>query len=329
MANGEEEEEEEEGDEDEYMLDLTSAQLHDLADVDLPPFLKELDLTANRLSLLDDRISHMSQLQKLSIQQNLFGDDAVNVLAQWPALFGMQELVLRDNKLSKIPPLKDFVNLKVLDISFNEVVSLEGMSIVTSRLQELYVQKNEVAKIEELEHLQNLRVLELGSNKIRVMEGLERLTALRELWLGRNRIRNVDLCGLTGLVRISIQSNRLTSMRAFEECVNLEELYLSHNSISQMEGLSPLHKLRVLDLASNKITEICDIENLTRLEDLWLNDNSIATLDGIEKLLEGCMGCLTTIYLERNPCELDPNYMRRLRAALPKLQQLDSHLVLH
>jgi protein phosphatase 1 regulatory subunit 7 len=107
-------------------------------------------------------------VQKLSIQQNLFGDDAVNVLAQWPALFGMQELVLRDNKLSKIPPLKDFVNLKVLDISFNEVLSLEGMSIVTSRLQELYVQKNEVAKIEELEHLQNLRVLELGSNKIRV-----------------------------------------------------------------------------------------------------------------------------------------------------------------
>lgn len=47
--------------------------------------------------------------------------------------------------------------------------------------------------------------------------------------------------------------------------MNLEELYLSHNSISQMEGLSSLHKLRVLDLASNKITEICDIENLTRL----------------------------------------------------------------
>jgi hypothetical protein len=60
------------------------------------------------------------------------------------------------------------VNLKVLDISFNEVLSLEGMSVVTSRLQELCVQKNEVAKIEELEHLQNLRVLELGSNKIRV-----------------------------------------------------------------------------------------------------------------------------------------------------------------
>jgi protein phosphatase 1 regulatory subunit 7 len=67
MANGDEEEEEEEGDEDEYMLDLTSAQLHDLAEVDLPPFLKELDLTANRLSLLDDRISHMSQLQKPSM----------------------------------------------------------------------------------------------------------------------------------------------------------------------------------------------------------------------------------------------------------------------
>ncbi len=33
---------------------------------------------------------HLYPVQKLSIQQNLFGDDAVNVLAQWPALFGMQ-----------------------------------------------------------------------------------------------------------------------------------------------------------------------------------------------------------------------------------------------
>jgi hypothetical protein len=113
----------------------------------------------------------------------------------------------------------------------------------------------------------------------------------------------------------------------------------------------------------------------SRLEDLWLNDNQIASLEGIETLLQGCMDCLTTIYLERNPCvcfhtlhlELyplclsslqrqrqkmtvkymplivfliifivvwilqasDPKYIFKLRSALPKLQQLDSHLLLH
>lgn len=113
----------------------------------------------------------------------------------------------------------------------------------------------------------------------------------------------------------------------------------------------------------------------SRLEDLWLNDNQIASLEGIGTLLQGCMDCLSTLYLERNPCvcshslhlELyplclstlwrqhkkmvvmymplivfliifravwvlqasDPKYIFKLRSALPKLQQLDSHLLLH
>lgn len=47
----------------EKILDLTSFQLHDLTDVDLPSFLEELDLTANRLSSIDPRISNLSHLQ--------------------------------------------------------------------------------------------------------------------------------------------------------------------------------------------------------------------------------------------------------------------------
>ncbi|GMP69366.1 hypothetical protein CsSME_00028661 [Camellia sinensis var. sinensis] len=53
------------------VLDLTSFQLHDLDSVELPPSLTELDLTANRLSTLDLRIAHLSNLRKLSLRQNL------------------------------------------------------------------------------------------------------------------------------------------------------------------------------------------------------------------------------------------------------------------
>jgi protein phosphatase 1 regulatory subunit 7 len=80
----------------------------------------------------------------------------------------MKELVLRDNKLLTIPPLSNFKNLTLVDVSFNKLTSLKGMSEVSSTLKELYVSNNEVGKIEEIEHLQSLRVLELGSNKIRV-----------------------------------------------------------------------------------------------------------------------------------------------------------------
>lgn len=54
---------------------------------------------------------------------------------------------------------------------------------------------------------------------IQVMENMENLTKLEELWLGRNRIKVVNLCGLNCIRKISLQSNRLTSMKGFEVCV--------------------------------------------------------------------------------------------------------------
>lgn len=48
------------------------------------------------------------------------------------------------------------------------------------------------------------------------MEGLENLVMLEELWLGRNKIREINLSGLFHLKKISVQSNRLTTMKGFE-----------------------------------------------------------------------------------------------------------------
>ncbi|KAA3486109.1 protein phosphatase 1 regulatory subunit pprA-like [Gossypium australe] len=291
-------------------LDLTSFQLHDLDSVELPSSLTELDLTANRLSKLDPRIANLINLRKLSFRQNLIDDAAIESISSWDSLSGLEELVLRDNKLMKVPDVSLFKKLLVFDVSFNEITSLHGMSKVSSTLKELYVSKNEVTKMEEIDHLHELQILELGSNRLRVMENLQNFSKLEELWLGRNRIKAINLCGLKYIKKISLQSNRLTSMIGLEECVALEELYLSHNGISKMEGLSTLVNLRVLDVSSNKLTSVNDIQNLTRLEDLWLNDNQIESLESVAEAVSGSREKLTTVYLENNPCKISklPSY---------------------
>ncbi|PON62239.1 LRR domain containing protein [Parasponia andersonii] len=308
------------------VLDLTSFQLHDLDSVELLPSLTELDVTANRLSTLDPRIANLSNLKKLSLRQNLLDDAAVEPISSWLALSPLEELVLRDNKLTKIPDVGIFKSLVVFDVSFNEITALHGLSKVSNTLKELYVSKNEVTKIEEIDHFHELQILELGSNRLRVMENLGTLKTLQELWLGRNRIKVVNLCGLKCIKKISLQSNRLTSMKGFEECVALEELYLSHNGISKMEGLSSLVNLRVLDVSSNKLTSVDDIGNLTQLEDLWLNDNQIESLEGIVEAVVGSRDKLTTIYLKNNPCAKSPNYATTLRQTFPNIQQIDSDI---
>jgi protein phosphatase 1 regulatory subunit 7 len=82
--------------------------------------------------------------------------------------FIFQELILRDNKLTRIPDASIFKGLLVFDVSFNEISSLRGLSNVSSILKELYVSKNEVTKMEELDHFRALEILELGSNRLRV-----------------------------------------------------------------------------------------------------------------------------------------------------------------
>lgn len=71
-------------------LDLTGFQLHDLSEVDIPEALVELDLTTNRLSIIDPRIGLLTCLKKLSFRQNLLKDDGVSPISNWAAISGLE-----------------------------------------------------------------------------------------------------------------------------------------------------------------------------------------------------------------------------------------------
>ncbi|KAM3241540.1 hypothetical protein ACQJBY_054431 [Aegilops geniculata] len=216
----------------ELCLDLTSCQLHDLSEVEIPPTLEELDLTANRLTAVDPRIGHLPRLRKLSFRQNLLDDDAVAPLFTWDAIAGLQEIVLRDNKLIKIPDASIFKGLLVFDVSFNELLSLNGLSKVSSTVKELYFSKNEVPKMEELEHFHALELLELGSNRLR------ECVALEELYLSHNGIQKMEgLSMLQNLRVLDVSSNKLTAIEDIEPLTRLEDLWLNDNQIPSLSGI--------------------------------------------------------------------------------------------
>lgn len=61
-------------------------------------------------------------------------------------------------------------------------------------LETVYFIQNKISLIQGLDDLGNsLRSLELGGNRIREIRGLDKLVNLEELWLGKNKIRSLEV----------------------------------------------------------------------------------------------------------------------------------------
>ena len=95
-------------------------------------------------------------------------------------------------------------------------------------------------------------------------------------------------CGLTDLV---------TEVPELFE-LDLEELDIEFNQLHNLEGLSKLTNLKVLEASSNQITDISSLSNLTKLECLLLSDNLITDVSA----LSSCKN-LEILSLHRNMIE--------------------------
>lgn len=63
---------------------------------------------------------------------------------------------------------------------------------------------------------------------------------------------------------------------------SLKSLWLGKNKVERVPDLSPLQKLRQLDLQSNRLTGLdSGLQGLTLLEELYLACNSLHSLDGL------------------------------------------------
>jgi Leucine-rich repeat (LRR) protein len=121
------------------------------------------------------------------------------------------------------------------------------------------------------------------------------LTALEELWLGKNKITEIKgLDTLTNLKILSIQSNRLTSITGLSNCTQLEELHISHNALTEVSGLENNVNLKVIDISSNPIEHLSGFSHLNRLQELWASNCETR---------KNCRQCTLKVILCRPPSE--------------------------
>eukprot|EP00762_Andalucia_godoyi_P006959 ANDGO_08261.mRNA.1 Internalin-I len=220
------------------------------------------EMFAGRLSTetLVERLGHANFGQVLELNLSSCGiRDGLSMLEDFAAL---RELVLDGNLVSDIEPISKLRGLQVLRLSRNRI-EMSNASYAAGRghvgkyleqlsaLEVLDLSYNAISFIPglHLHRLSRLKSLILSGNEIVKIEGLENLVQLRELYLDKNKIRQVD-------------------GSSFASLVNLRELRLEENALKQLDNFRPLSRLQSLHLSCNRIMELSELDKLVELRSL-------------------------------------------------------------
>jgi len=276
-------------------LSLNSNQLTGpLPDFSKLPVLKKLKLGNNSgFTQLNERLSHLLALTFLDLN---YGNKISSLtLTNLPKLTtlnlgGLQlesftlidlpvltELYLRMNKLKILPDLTGFSTLKKLNLSFNNLTTLDNLPL---SLIELKMEFNELEEIPDFSTLSNLRYLNLSENLFK-MNKLENFSLfpnkLTTLKLEHSLLETIpNISYFKQLEFLSLQFNNLKVVEGLNELTSLTSLKLNNNSLQSFPPIFEFNGLKVLDLSDNDLSGVIpELTNLTHLEVLNLRRNKL------------------------------------------------------
>lgn len=156
-----------------------------------------------------------------------------------------EDILLSDNVHKEwsceMNPCMIWNKLKVIDFSWNEIQSLESLTILTP----------------------NVKTINLNGNMLNTLEDMSLLTHLSHLSLSNNNITEVfDLhTKLGNVICLNLSSNRISDLRAFSKLFSLEMLDLGSNSVTdigQIQYLNGLQNMNYLVLSGNPVSTVVD-----------------------------------------------------------------------
>lgn len=176
-------------------------------------------------------------------------------------------LHLENQGFVSINGLDNFVNVKVIWLSCNQLTTIENLNCVT-KLTQLYLDDNFIEEISGLDNLPELEVLFLARNCIRKVQGLSKCKKLQNIDLDSNRIKTAE--ALNGLL----------------ECPSLQIIHLAGNDIKDagcLEIFKQMKELRVLHLNGNPFIRECSNyrrQLVTSIPELrYLDDSPVSAED--------------------------------------------------
>jgi Leucine-rich repeat (LRR) protein len=230
----------------------------------------------------------------------------------------LETLKLKRTKLQNINqiPFKNVINLKYLDLSFNNLSSISNdlseflrnleyldlssnsiyeFSLVLNKLRYLNLEKNLInATHDVLEGYYLIEVFKMAYNKLQKYPSFEmrqinsnNADSFLEFYLNHNQINEIKYFSFTfgKLLLVNFDSNQISSIEkdAFLNCRSLESLSIAQNRLRNLteNNFHFLFSLTQLNLSFNEISLIENrtFKNLNKLKSLDLNYNRLISIE--------------------------------------------------
>ena len=152
--------------------------------------------------IIKGNLSEEEKLQEF-LQNNNISDDRIKYHFEDGKLTTLR---LSCCKIQGTVSFKDFPNLKLLDLAYNDITDVDLTQ--NFDLKTLYLQNNNLANIDVTKN-RNLEYLDLGYNNLTNID-LTKNSKLEDLILPHNRLANIDLTKNSELGRLDLEDNNFT-----------------------------------------------------------------------------------------------------------------------
>jgi len=221
-------------------------------------------------------------------------DISNNSISDFSSLNNLRSLLWlkANNNKAKSAQLDEFPYLQVIDFSFNEIESVEG--IAHPLLEHLNLNDNKLTTVTNFNPnlLPSLMTLQIRSNHLTSTAGIINFPNLKHLFLASNEITSLEgINTLDNLEILHLRNNSLTTFENhFQENKNTKLKYInfranSINSFEEVKKLSVLNSLECISLLENPLVEeqdyridvLVNVRKLIKLDKDPFDDEEVET----------------------------------------------------
>lgn len=222
--------------------------------IDSPKLIKRLDLSSKSLSTLPQEISLLTNLISLNLSNNNLKELPKGIRE----LRILNTLDLRRNSFTDVPDLIPCEHLRSLNISGNKITNAT-MIARFSKLRVLDISDNEIVTLQECFAPKNqLRTLNISLNYIQEINHLwSYFDSLERLNLTENLITNIskEISKCKNLIYLNCSNNHLQTIDNALFALEIEELDLSSNELTIL-NLHALENLETLIIDNNPVQSL-------------------------------------------------------------------------